>query len=134
MKKRSAFSVLALFVCGSAIASTDHYFLRDGTHVHHLKITRVGEDITVTADVNFEPNAAEGGREACSAQISGEAKSVSDNVLLLKKQIEGEARYCSLTIQLTPDGAKLEQSPECGYFAAGICHFDSDGKELVRIK
>jgi len=132
--KKNLFLVLALLVSSSSFAATDHYLLRDGNHVQHLKITTVGNNITVTSDIDFEPNAAETGRHACSALVSGEAKKVSDNELVMKKHIEGEAKICSLKIRLTAEGAIVNQSEECGYFAAGICHFTSDGKELLKIK
>lgn len=132
--KRSVFLALALLVSGAAFASTDHYLLRDENHVHHLKITKIGDDVSVGMDVNFEPNAAETGRQPCSAEVSGDAKVVNENELVMKKQVEGEAKYCTLNIKLSPNGAKVEQSEDCGYFAAGICHFESDGKELVKIK
>ena len=124
---KNLFLVMALFVSASAFAATDHYILRDGNHVQHLKITQFGNAITVSADVDFEPNSAETGRNACSAQVSGEAKKVSDTELVLKKHIEGEARSCQVKVLLTPDGAKLEQSADCSYFT-------SDGKELLKIK
>lgn len=132
--KKSLFLALAMLVSGGAFASTDHYLLRDENHVHHLKITKIGDDVTVSMDVNFEPNAAEQGLKPCSAEVSGDAKAVSDTELTMRKQIEGEAKYCTLNIKLSPSGAKVEQSEDCGYFAAGICHFESDGKELVKIK
>jgi hypothetical protein len=62
------------------------------------------------------------------------AKSVGENELLMRKHIQGQADYCELKIKLSPTGAKIEQSTDCGHFAAGICHFSSDGKELVKIK
>ncbi len=126
--------VMAMLVSGSAFAATDHFILRDGNHVQHLKITKLGDNITVTSDIDFEPNSTETGRHACSAQVSGDAKSVAENELVMKKHIEGEARICSIKVHLTTNGAILEQSQECGYFAAGICHFSSDGKELLKIK
>jgi hypothetical protein len=132
--KKSLFLAFAMLLSSNSFAATDHYLLRDGNHVQHLKITTVGKDITVTADVDFEANAAEVGRHACSGQVSGEAKQVAENELLLKKHIEGEARICSLKIHLSADGAKIDQSEECSYFATGICHFTSDGKELLKIK
>jgi len=52
----------------------------------------------------------------------------------MKKHSEGEATFCELKVHLSPDGAKVEQSKGCGNFAPGICHFSSDGKELVKIK
>lgn len=133
MKKMLLASVFVL-VSNAALAATDHFLLSNVGHVHHLKITTIGEEITGSADVNFEPNPNENGRFPCSAEITGEVKKVAENELILKKQIEGEARYCSIKIHLTPNGAKLEQSEECSYYAAGICHFDSDGKELLKIK
>ena len=131
---RNVLMGLALLVSGSAFASTEHYVMRDDHHVHHLKITTIDDETTVSMDVNFEPNAAEAGREPCSAAISGEARKTGENEWLLKKQATGQAYYCELTIQLSETGAKVEQTPDCGYFAAGICHFDSDGKELTRVE
>lgn len=132
--KKTLFLAIAMLVSSSAIAATDHYLLRDGNHVQHLKITKIANDTTVTADVDFEPNPTEVGAHACSAEISGEAKVISANELLLKKHVDGEARSCSIKVHLTPNGAKLEQSEECTYFAAGICRFSTDSNELVKIK
>ncbi|WAR44143.1 hypothetical protein [Methylomonas rapida] len=132
--KKTLFMAMALLISGTAVAATDHYVLRDGNHVYHMKITKVGEDIRVSADVDFEPSADEKGKHACSAEVSGEAKMVSETELVMKKQIPGETHYCSLKVQLTQDGAKIEQSDDCNYFAAGICHFTSDGKELLKVK
>ena len=135
MKKRLFLTLAALLASSAATASTEHYLLRDGNHVYHLKVTQIGDDIKVGADVNFEPNSgAEQGKNPCSAEISGSAKRTGENELVMKRQIEGEARSCSLKIQLSPEGAKVEQSQDCGYYAAGICHFNTEGKELVRIK
>lgn len=131
--KKTLFLAIAL-MSGSVMAATDHYLLRDGNHVQHLKINTVGNDTNVTVDVDFEPNPDEAGKHACSALMAGEAKVVAENELVLKKHIEGEARSCSVKVHLTPNGAKLEQSDECTYFAAGICKFASDGKELLKIK
>lgn len=127
-------ATVALLVSTSALASTDHYIRRDGDHVQHLKITKIGNDINVKMDVDFEPNASETGKKSCSAEVSGDAKSTGDNEITMKEQIPGENHHCSLKIKLSNDGAKVEQSQECGYFAAGICHFDSDGKDLAKIK
>lgn len=132
--KKNLFLAAAMLVSGTAFAATDHYLLRDSNHVHHMKITKLGDEITVSADVDFEPNANEKGGHACSAEISGEAKSVSENELVMKKRIEHETHFCTLQIHLTPDGAKVEQSDDCHYYAAGLCHFGSDGKELLKIK
>ena len=132
--KKTLLLTATLLISGTALAATDHYVLRDGSHVHHMKINTVGGDTTVSVDVDFEPNSAEPGKHACSADLSNEAKFVGENELTVRKQIPSEARYCTLQVHLTPNGAKIEQSEDCTYFAAGICHFASDGKELVRIK
>lgn len=132
--KKALFMAITLLVSGTALAATDHYVLRDGSHVRHLKVTKVADEITVTADVDYEPTADEKGKQACSADISGEAKAASATELQVKKQIPGEAHYCSLKVQLSNDGAKIEQSEECNYFAAGNCHFNTDGKELIKVK
>ena len=132
--KKSLFLTAAMLVSGGAFAAADHYVLRDGNHVQHLKITKINDDITVSADVDFEPNANEAGSKPCSGEVSGEAKSVGANELVMKKHSEGEATFCELKVHLTPNGAKVEQSKDCDNFAAGICHFSTDGKELVKIK
>lgn len=132
--KKILFLAVSLLISGTAMAATDHYILRDGNHVQHMKISKIGDETNVSVDVDFEPAAGEEGKHACSADVAGEAKVINDNELLVKKQIPSEKRFCSLKIQLTPNGAKLEQSEDCTYFAAGICHFTSDGKELVKIK
>jgi hypothetical protein len=124
----------AMLISGNALAETDHYLLRDGSHVQHLKINTVGDETTVTVDVDFEPNADEAGENACSAIISGEAKAVAENQWLMKRRAEGEAHYCSLNIELTASGASIEQSEDCSYFVSGICRFATDGKELRKIE
>lgn len=131
--KKNLFLAVAMLMSGSVFAATDHYLLRDGNHVHHMKITKLGDDINVSTDVDFEPNANEKGH-ACSAEVSGEAKMVAENELVMKKRIEHETNFCTLNIHLTPNGAKVEQSENCHYYAAGLCHFTSDGKELLKIK
>jgi hypothetical protein len=133
--KRILLLSFTLLISSTVAATTEHYILREGNHVQHLKITKVGEEINVSMDVDFEPTgSAEEGRNSCSAQISGEAKAVSENEIVLKKQAEGEARYCTLTLKISNDGVNVEQSPDCNYFVAGICHFESDGRELVKVK
>ena len=132
--KKSLFLIAAMLVSGGAFAATDHYVLRDGNHVQHLKISTINDEITVSADVDFEPNANEADAKFCSGEISGEAKSVSANELVMKKRSESEAAICELKIHLTPTGAKVEQSKDCDNFSPGICHFSSDAKELVKIK
>jgi len=108
--------------------------LRDGNHVQHLKISTINDEITVSADVDFEPNANEADAKPCSGEISGEAKSIGANELIMKKRSESEAAICELKIHLTPTGAKVEQSKDCDNFSPGICHFSTDAKELVKIK
>ncbi|MGJ0485925.1 MAG: hypothetical protein ACR65R_15535 [Methylomicrobium sp.] len=132
--KKYLFLAAAMLVSGTAFAATDHYLLREGSHVHHLKITKLNNELTVSTDVDFEPNANEKDAHACSAEVSGEAKMVGENELLMRKHIQGQADYCELKIKLSPNGAKIDQSTDCGHFAAGICHFSSNGKELVKIK
>ena len=131
--KKSLFC-FAMLISGSVFATTNHYVLREGKHVHHLKITQLNDEYTVSSDVDFEPNADEKGSLACSADIAGEAKSTGKDKLTLKKHSEEDATYCVLDIQLSPTGAKIEQSENCKNFVTGICHFSSDGKELLKIK
>ena len=52
----------------------------------------------------------------------------------MKERAESEAAVCELKIHLTPNGAKVEQSKDCDNFSPGICHFSTDGKEMVKIK
>ena len=132
--KKSLFLIVAMLVSGAASAATDHYVLRDGNHVQHLKITKINDEVTVSADVDFEPNTNEAGSKSCKGEISGEAKSVAANELVLKKHSESEATFCELKVHLSPEGAKIEQSKDCDNFAPGICRFSSEGKELVKIK
>lgn len=132
--KHLILAFVTLVAAGQAMAETEHYFRRDGNHVHHLKITTVSGEVFVAADVDFDPNANEGNQKHCSAAISGEAKKTGDNEITFRKHIEGEAKHCVLKVSLTPEAAKVEQSPECSYYVTGICHFDSDGKELTRVK
>ena len=69
--KKCLFLAAIWFFSGSAFAVTDHYFLRDGNHVQHLKITQRKNDIRVSVDVDFEANEDETGKRSCSAEISG---------------------------------------------------------------
>lgn len=131
--KKILFS-LAMMVSGSVLAATDHYILREGNHVHHLKITQSGDEYKVTADVDFEPNADEKVAKACSAEINDDAKSTGKNTLQVKKHSEGEANYCTLDIELTANGAKVKQSKDCDNFVTGICHFDTEGKEMKKVQ
>lgn len=132
--KKSLFLSIALLISGNAFATTDHYVLRDGNYVRHLKITKINDEYTVSADVDFDSAANEADSNRCSSDISGEAKSAGKNELVMKKHSESEASYCELKIQLSPNGAKVEQSKDCDNFAVGNCRFSSDGKELVKIK
>ena len=132
--KKSLIMAAMMLVSGVAFAFADHYVLRDGNHVQHLKITKINEEITVSADVDFEPNANEAGKLPCTGEVSGEAKSVAANELVMKERAESEAAVCELKIHLTPTGAKVEQSKDCDNFSPGICHFSTDGKEMVKIK
>jgi hypothetical protein len=133
--KNSLLAALLLVVAGNALGETNHYYRREGNHVQHLKITRLGDDLRVAMDVDFEPSGAdEAGSKACSAEISGDAKQVGTGEIVFKKQAEGEARYCELKISLTAEDAKVQQSPDCGYFVTGICHFESEGKALAKLK
>lgn len=125
---------IALFTSSSLLASTEHYILRDGNHVHHLKVKKQNDQYSVEMDVDFEPNADEKDSKPCSAEVAGEAKVTGENKITLKKHSEGEATYCSLDITLSATGAKVEQSKDCDNFVTGICHFTSEGKEIPIIK
>lgn len=132
--KKILLLAVGLLLSSAALAQTDHYFLRDGNHVRHLKISKVGDATTVTADVDFEPNASEEGKYPCASEISGEAKNVSENEIVLKKHAESEASYCELTVKLSATGAQVSQSEGCDNFVTGICRFATEGKELVKMK
>ena len=132
--KKTLFLTIAMLVSGSAFATTEHYVLRDGNHVQHLKITETSKEITVSTDVDFEPNANEKDKNACSASLTDEAKRMDKDKLLVKKHSEVDASFCELKIHVSDTGARIEQSKDCDNFAVGICHFSSDGKELVKVK
>jgi len=133
--KKYLFLAVCLVLSNAASARTDHYYLRDGNHVRHLKISRVDGNISVSADVDFEPNANEKESYPCTAEISGEAKSEAENKVVLKKHAESTASYCELTIELSAVGASVKQSEGCDNFVAGICQFATEeGKELVKLK
>ena len=51
--KKSLFLVAAMLVSSNALAATDHYILRDGAHVQHLKISTVKGEVTVAEDVDL---------------------------------------------------------------------------------
>lgn len=130
--KKSLFLTIALLTSGNAFAATDHYVLRDGDYVRHLKVTKIiNDDYIVSADVDFESVADSA---HCSESISGKAKSTGENELLLKKHSESAASFCELKIKLSPNGAKVEESKDCSTFTVGKCHFSSGDKELVKVK
>jgi hypothetical protein len=131
--KKSLFLSVAMLVSGSAIGATDHYVLRDGDSVRHLKVTQIKDDYTVTADVDFETSSKEGSSH-CSESISGKAKSAAGNELIMKKHAESEASFCELKIKLSPTGAKIDESKDCENFTANNCHFSSNDKELIKVK
>ena len=132
--KKSLFLSIAMLISGNVFAATDHYVLRDGDYVRHLKVTKINDDYTVSADVDFESTAKEAGSAHCSENISGKAKSVGENELVMKKHSESEASFCELKIKLSPNGAKIEESKDCDNFTVGKCHFSNDGKELIKVK
>lgn len=133
MKKTLLVGIAMLF-SSSVFAVTEHYVLRDGNHVYHLKVVETAKEYSISADVNFEPNADEKGKRACSASIAGEARLMDKDKLILKKHAESGATYCKLKIHLSETGAKIEQLNSCNNFATGICHFSTNGKELVKVK
>jgi hypothetical protein len=59
---------------------------------------------------------------------------VADNELVLRKQVEGETRYCELKIHLKGDAAVIEQSKDCDYFLGAYCKFASEGEPLVLVE
>ncbi|CAA9890067.1 conserved exported hypothetical protein [Candidatus Methylobacter favarea] len=132
--KNFFFLAIALLISSSLFAATDHYTLRDDNHVRHLKITTLNDEIMVSADVDFESPANKAGPDHCSAEISGKAKSAGENELVMKKHSETDASFCELKIQLSPNGAKIEEGGDCNNFAVGKCRFSSGGKELIRIQ
>lgn len=132
--KKTLFLTIAMLISGGAFAGTEHYVLRDGNHVQHLKVTDKNGEVTISMDVDFEANANEKDRPTCSASLTDEAKRVDKDNLLVKKHSEVDASFCELKINLTDTGAKIEQSKDCENFATGICHFSSDGKELLKVK
>ncbi len=134
--KRLAVMALGGLLANSALAATEHYVRRDGLHVQHLKITRIGDEVRATMDVDFEPTAAEAERgvKPCSVEVEGEAKMTSDNELVFKEQVPEERRYCEVKVTLNGDEARTSESKECSYFLANFCRFDSEGKALIRVK
>jgi hypothetical protein len=131
--KKILFLTIALLLSGNVFAATDHYVLRDGDYVRHLKITKINNEYTVKSDVDFESTAKEAVGH-CSESISGKAKSTGENELVMKKHAESEASFCELKIKLSPTGAKIEESKDCDNFTVGKCHFSSGDKELLQVK
>ncbi|WP_333872869.1 hypothetical protein [Methylobacter sp.] len=129
--KKSLFLAIAMLISGNVSAATDHYVLRDGDYVRHLKVTKISDDYTVSTDVDFE-SAADSTH--CSETISGKAKSTGENELVMKKHSESAASFCELKIKLSPSGAKVEESKDCETFTVSKCHFSSGDKELVKVK
>ncbi len=133
MKKTMTLAIGLLFSAG-AFAGADHYVRKDGNHIQHLKITKQRGRVDVLVDVDFEPTGTETDKP-CSAEISGEAKVISETELLLKKQAQGEAHYCELKINLSGDEARIEDSQDCArYFTGDFCRFGSEGKALIKVK
>ncbi|MFI3155933.1 MAG: hypothetical protein QX199_07225 [Methylococcaceae bacterium] len=132
--KKSLFLAMTMLISGNVSAATDHYVLRDGDYVRHLKVTKINDDYTINANVDFESTAQETSNVHCSEAISGKAKNTAENELVLKKHSESEASFCELKIQLSPNGAKIEESKDCDNFTVSKCHFSSDGKELIKVK
>jgi hypothetical protein len=128
--KKSLFLTITMLISGNVFAATDHYVLRDGDTIRHLKVTKIpNDDYVVSADVDFD-SAAE--KAHCSETITGKAKSTSENELVLKKHSESEASFCELKIKLSPNGAKIEESKDCDNFTVKKCHFSSGDKELIK--
>lgn len=131
--KRIPIFALALLFSGGVLAGTDHYLRRDGGHVQHLKITTRGGETLVNMDVDFEPGADDKrSAHACSVSMDGEAKSPAPNELVVRKQLESQAKHCVLKIHLSGDEAKVEQSEECAYFAGHFCKFDTEGQAMKK--
>jgi hypothetical protein len=128
--KKSLFLAITVLISGNVFAATDHYVLRDGDTIRHLKVTKIpNDDYVVSADVDFD-SAAE--KAHCSETIAGKAKSTGENELVLKKHSESEASFCELKIKLSPNGAKIEESKDCDNFTVKRCHFSSGDKELIK--
>jgi len=133
MKKFAVF-VLSAVVSGTALAGADHYVRKQGGLIQHLKVSKMKSDVSVMVDVDYEPASGEPG-QACSESFSGQAKVVSDSELVLKRQAQGEAHYCQLTVRLGDDEAKIEESDDCAaYFSGEFCRFGTGGKALTKIK
>ena len=135
MKKSIFFAAIWLF-SSTAFAVTNHYYMRDGNHVQHMKITQLknNKEIHVSIDVDFEANEDEEGRRTCAAEISGKAEYIKDDELFMKIHSKGQANYCKLNIKLRDDSATIKQSEHCDNFVRGICHFSTGAKSLKKIE
>lgn len=107
--KKNLLPVIVLLFSSAAFAQTDHYFLRDGNHVRHLKISQIKDKMTVTADVDFEPNPDEEDGYPCAAEISGEAKKVAEDVVVLKKTCRERGQLLRIIHPI--DGYRRESGP-----------------------
>lgn len=133
--KKLLFVILGSLATTNAFAVAEHYVRSEGGHVQHLKINRLGNEVYVSIDVDFEPvGGADEGKRPCSHRIDGVAQVVGKNDLLLRKQAEGEAHYCELTIHLGGDEATVRQSKDCSYFLGTYCKFESEGGALKKVK
>ncbi|WP_340123576.1 hypothetical protein [Methylobacter svalbardensis] len=130
--KKNLFLAIALLISGNVFAATDHYVLRDGDYVRHLKVIKINADYIVSADVDFESTAKEGSAH-CSQAVSGKATSTGENELVMKKHSSSAASSCELKIKLSPNGAKIEESKDCDTFTVDKCHFSSGNKELIKV-
>jgi hypothetical protein len=133
--KKLLIAILGSLASANAFAVAEHYLRSEGGHVQHLKINRLGNEIHVSMDVDFEPvGGVDEGKRPCSHRIDGVAQVVGENDLLLRKQAEGEAHYCELTIHLSGDEAAVRQSKDCSYFLGSYCKFESEGGALKKVK
>lgn len=133
--RKIAYLFIGLFFASAVNADVEHYLRSAGSHVQHMKIvTDKNGDKHVRMDVDFVPSASDKNQNNCSVEIAGEAKKVSENELVVRKQSEGERRYCTLNIILQGDAATVKQSEDCGYFLGHLCKFDSEGETLKKVR
>lgn len=133
--KKIVYAALGFFFASTASADVDHYLRTAGDHVQHLKIiTDKDGETHVRMDVDFVPGADDKSAHACSVEIAGEAKKVSESEWVVKKQSEGERHYCTLNITLQGEAASVKQSADCSYFLGHLCKFDSEGDTLKKVR
>lgn len=132
MRQLAYFALILSGISLTAQAATDHYFRREGGLVQHLKLTTKPDESEAMVDVDYDGSTGEA--HTCSAQITDDAKQESPGLIVMKKQIEGEARYCTVTIRVDADSATIEESKDCEYFHGDACPFGSDNKPLSKIK